>query len=137
MNQAVYICISIFALLMSSLSHAEWELAKEGTSLYFVSTKNNTVSEIHEFTGLDGSLSADGRFNITIDTRNVETGVPIRNQRMNKILFESGLYPFIAVSGKVNFFNADEMKAGALREGNLEVELTISMRGISLSLIHI
>lgn len=79
------------ALIFTVVSHmavADWQLNNEASSLSFLSTKKNAITEVHSFKQLRGSISDDGKANISIALASVETNIAIRNQRMQELLFE-------------------------------------------------
>ncbi len=119
---------AIVSITLSASANAVWELQQDLSHLHFVSVKNNSVGEVHEFKELKGTIESDGRFNLTIDTRSVETAILIRNSRMKKVLFESGRYPFAVLTGTIEYFNADTMAVGVTRE--ISVPATLELHGV-------
>lgn len=77
------LCLAMF----SSQSFAAWVLDNDKSSLHFISTKKEHVSEVHHFTQLSGSVNDDGQLSVVIALASVETGIDIRNQRMRDNLF--------------------------------------------------
>ena len=64
----------------------------------FLSTKNTNITEVHEFTQVSGSVSDKGNAEIAIDLTSVETGIGIRNERMQSMLFNVSDYATATVS---------------------------------------
>jgi polyisoprenoid-binding protein YceI len=83
MKLLTLLCLVIF----SSQSLAAWVLDNAKSSLHFISTKKEHISEVHQFTQLSGSVSDDGKLSVAIALASVETGIDIRNQRMRDNLF--------------------------------------------------
>lgn len=131
MKWSIKTALLLWCIVVGSQASADWVLSEAGTSLHFTSTKNQNIAEVHDIRDLKGELLSDGSFNITLDTRSVNTGIQVRDERMTSLLFESGLYPFITISGRVDYFSADDMKAGIIRTTPFDVEITIDMHGIS------
>ena len=77
---------STLLILAAPLSFAEWTLSPD-SSVKFLSTKNTNITEVHEFTQVSGSVSDQGSAKIAIDLSSVETGIEIRNERMQSMLF--------------------------------------------------
>lgn len=77
--------------LLPTWCWAGWQLDNTASSLHFLSTKNNLVTETHHFTRFDGSISESGALQVNIDLRSLETNIPIRNERMQEHLFK--LFP--------------------------------------------
>jgi len=124
----------IFALALFASSHAlaVWNLDSKNSSLSFVSTKAVDIAEVHGFTELAGRISDKGKAVITIGLASVETGIPIRNERMLKMLFEVEKYPLATVRSKI-----DMEKIGAISPGSskrLTTELALDLHGTQVSI---
>ena len=90
----------------STLSHAaDWELQSKTSQLNFISIKNNSIAEVHDFTTLSGSINKKGEAVLTISLPSVETSIGIRNERMKEHLFESKQYP---VATFITFIDMDK-----------------------------
>ncbi|AWL10615.1 hypothetical protein HMF8227_00107 [Saliniradius amylolyticus] len=76
------------ALLFSASSMAAWTLDQQQSSLHFLSTKNNTITETHRFESLTGRLSDEGQLKVVIDLSSVNTNIDIRDRRMQEHLFK-------------------------------------------------
>ena len=120
--------ITAAALLVSLPAMAGWELTGD-SSLHFLSTKNTNVTETHEFTVIDGSIDDDGKALINIDLSSVETGIPIRNERMQKMLFDTAKFAKASVTADIPSPLIDAVKAGSITETDLD--LVLGLHGIS------
>ena len=80
-------------LLFSSFTFSDWTLINEKSKLNFISTKASNIEEIHTFTMLSGKVTENGKALIEIDLGSVETLIPIRNERMKNLLFQTKIYP--------------------------------------------
>ncbi len=100
-----------FALAACNAS-AQWVLNNAASSVDFVSIKNTKVAELHSFENLQGSLEESGKARLTIALASVETQIPIRNERMQSMLFEVDKFPQASVSALVDFERISRMKAG-------------------------
>ncbi|WP_102798589.1 YceI family protein [Bowmanella denitrificans] len=84
--------VSLAALLLcSQAALADWQMDQQVSSLSFLSTKNNLVTETHHFTDFNGTLAEDGSLAVKIELNSVETNIAIRNERMREHLFK--LFP--------------------------------------------
>lgn len=72
---------------------AHWHVNNDQSNVYFISTKKEHISELHHFTQLSGELNKKGKFSLTIRLASVETGIDIRNKRMNEHLFKVDTFP--------------------------------------------
>lgn len=80
---------------------ADWELENDRSVVNFLSVKNAKVAELHHFKSVTGSISDAGEAQLVIDLDSVETLVPIRNQRMRELLFETVRFPSATLSASV------------------------------------
>lgn len=86
------VVLSIALSVSSFNTLAQLTLDKTQSTINFISTKNEHISETHTFDNFSGELSERGKLTITIDISSVETLVPIRNERMQKMLFNMSDY---------------------------------------------
>ncbi|MFT4937299.1 MAG: polyisoprenoid-binding protein YceI [Paraglaciecola sp.] len=97
MKKMNMVCIAFYGVLimvtLSTKVSANWRLADSGSEVYFISTKNQHISEIHQFSQLNGSLTDAGVLRIEINLASVETGIDIRNTRMREKLFLVDRFP--------------------------------------------
>jgi len=118
--------------VLSNLSWAQWELNSDRSSLNFISIKNDSVAETHEFRSLVGFISEQGQVQVTIDLTSVETLIDIRNTRLRELLFETEQFPTASVTAKV-----DPAILAAALEGvvSTDIEVELSLHGHSHRLI--
>ena len=111
---------------------AQWELDSGSSSLNFISIKNNAIAETHSFGSLVGYVSAQGDARITINLDSVETLVPIRNERMREMLFETAGFPTASASATIDRAVLDAVSGG----GSVSAELPfkLSLHGIEQDL---
>lgn len=74
-------------------ANAHWILVDSESSLSFVSTKNQHVSEIQQFKTLQGEFSPEGKLQVKIDLASIDSGVEIRDTRMREKLFLVDKFP--------------------------------------------
>jgi polyisoprenoid-binding protein YceI len=131
-NPVKYAFLALVLYAPCNVAAAQYELVNAESSINFVSTKNNSVAEIHSFGSLVGFISAEGKVQVGIDLDSVETSIDIRNERMREILFETAKFPTANISAQVD---AQTLKAVA--EGGhvtADVELTVSLHGMEQTL---
>jgi hypothetical protein len=118
-------------MLGASLAHAQWELDNDKSHIHFVSIKNGAVGEVHSFTSLVGYIGEEGNANVAINLDSVETLIPIRNERMREMLFETARFPAAQVSAQV-----DPALLGAAAEGGVittELPVQLSLHGMDVT----
>ncbi|MEX2130086.1 MAG: YceI family protein, partial [Pseudohongiellaceae bacterium] len=92
----------IVPLTVSGTVQADWELSNEESTLSFVTIKADNVAEVHTFDRIAGSLSEEGALQVVIELISVNTLIPIRNERMQNLLFETGMFPQATVTGNID-----------------------------------
>ena len=116
--------IAFAALLVgAAAASAQWELDGARSSVNFISVKNDSVAELHHFGSLQGSLGKDGNARLTISLDSVETLIPIRNERMREMLFETVTFPTATVSATV----APELVASLAGGAAVDTDLTFTL----------
>lgn len=78
----------VLAATSISSAYANWTLDNSESALHFLTTKNGQVTEVHRFDTLTGSLSTEGKLEISVSLASVNTAIDIRNTRMQEMLFE-------------------------------------------------
>jgi len=111
---------------------AQWELDSAHSGLYFISDKNASVAETHHFNSLVGYIGKDGDIQLSIDLNSVDTMIPIRNDRLKEMLFETARFPTAKVSTKVDPAILEEVAKGATV--NTEVPVSLELHGMEKSL---
>jgi hypothetical protein len=81
---------------------ADWQLDAERSRLAFVSVKNAAVGESHHFRDLRGGVDDEGSASVTVELASVDTAIPIRDERMRKMLFEITSFPQATFSASVD-----------------------------------
>lgn len=123
------ITVSLFAC---SSALAEWTLDNTKSSLNFVSTKAIDIAEVHHFSQLVGRVSDNGKAVLTIELASVETGIPIRNERMLEMLFETRKFPLATVRSKIDMDIVNAIATGASQ--NMAIDLELDLHGIRVDI---
>ena len=87
-----------------------WVLNGDQSVVSFGSVKGNVTGEAHTFTGLTGSVSADGMATVEIDLNSVETNIDIRNERMIEHVFKNA--PSATLKAQVDMADFDGLAVG-------------------------
>ncbi|MGR5298309.1 YceI family protein [Vibrio mediterranei] len=107
---------------------AEWMLDGNNSSLKFVSTKKNSVSEVHHFSSMTGTISDDGKATVVIDLSSVETNIPIRNERMQTMLFNVAEFAKTTITTVVDMSQLDNSQIGGVY--SIVNDLTVDLHGV-------
>ena len=112
-------------LITSFSSHgAGWALSNEQSELTFISTKNQNFSETHTFSQLSGTLSEQGNLKIEIALASVQSGIGIRDTRMQEELFMVEQFPKATITAKLPA-DVMQLKAGESVQFELPASLKI------------
>lgn len=124
---AAFLASSLLAA--ASVSHADWSLNNEQSTLSFVSVKNTSVAELHTFKTVTGTLTDDGEANLSIDLASVDTLIAIRDERLLKVLSNAGAFPKAELTATVDAAAAKALKTGETL--TQEISLTLTLHGHS------
>lgn len=119
-----------FQLPFTISAYADWHLDNDGSSLSFVSIKKGTVVEAHTFSTLTGSVKDNGEVVIHIDLASAKTGIPIRDERLAALLFETMLHPKAVIESKIDLKNILALESGHYLL--MDVEAKLSLHGVEL-----
>lgn len=101
---------------------ADWTLDNDKSSLYYASTKKDTISEINSFKTLNGSISEEGMATLEIDLASVDTKIAIRDERMQKYFFETD--KFTTATATI------ELGEDGIKPGEHEVTAKLNLHGM-------
>jgi len=108
--------------------HADWQLNSRDSAVNFISTKKTSTSEVHYFKSLSGSIE-NGKASVLIDLSSVETNIPIRNERMQSLLFETNNFLSASISAEIDSAKLLNMKCGDSE--SMSLVLGLDFHGIS------
>lgn len=112
-----------------SASSAEWNLAADDSKVAFGSIKKNTIGEVHHFTGLSGSVAADGTVSVEIDVTTIETFIDIRNERFLEHVFAANA-PKAVLTAKIDMAALEGLKSGETTDADVEGKLTFNSNDV-------
>ena len=121
------------AILFTGVAQAHWSLDNDASSLSFVTVKAEHVAEAHTFDSLSGTIGDDGGVEISIELASVNTMIPIRNERMQEMLFETNLFPNATISGSINLDALTGMDAGSSVARQIDFELSLHGQSVALA----
>ncbi len=122
-------------LLGSGSAGADWKLDSAASSITFATVKNGSVEETHRFKRFTGSVSDSGNAQVTIDLLSADTGIEIRDQRMQEMLFGPGQEARIRTEFNVgNYRNMPEQWVAKVNP-ELTLELNSKVNQIPAALL--
>jgi hypothetical protein len=120
--------LTVMLLAGASLSaSADWYLDGESSRLSFVSSKNANVSEVQRFLVLHGKVDSTGKAEVEVELDSINSGIPLRDERMRKELFEIQTFPEAVISTQIDLRPINDLAPGAQLE--LRLPLTVSLHG--------
>ena len=108
-------------------ARADWYLDGESSRLSFVSTKNANVSEVQRFLVLHGKVDPQGLAQVEVELESINSGVPLRDERMRKELFQIDRFSDALITTKIDLRPINDLAPGAQLE--LRLPLTVDLHG--------
>lgn len=114
---------------LSSSAFADWTLLNDESSLHYVSIKSTNIAEMNRFKTLAGSVSEQGAVELKVDLSSVDTGVDIRDERMQTMLFDVAQFAQATVTGKVDLERVTKLEVGQTYTDS--ITLNLALHGLS------
>lgn len=118
--------LALCSLFASTMVMADWQL-QQPSAIHFLTTKNTNVSEIHSFKDFDGQVSAKGAASLNINLASVDTRISIRDERMEKHLFELPQFTDAKFEAQIPVDIINDSKAG--KSQLFDLQGTLSLHG--------
>ena len=109
---------------------ADWSI-NDASRVGFVSIKNNVIGENNAFQRVSGGISDTGAVTVNIDLTSVETGVGIRNERLQKMLFNTATFPQATVSAQLSDAQLMALKSGGSVAESVSVSVALHGKTVS------
>jgi polyisoprenoid-binding protein YceI len=113
-------------------SFAAWTLDNDASQVSFVSVKAGDAGEVHRFTQISGSLSNDGNASVVIQLASVDTLIPLRDDRMREMLFQTELFPTASLSASIDMNMLDEIEPGDSIDMTANLKLDLRKQQVEL-----
>jgi len=114
------------SMFLSGLAMADWQL-DQPSAIHFVTTKNTNVSEVSSFKDFDAKITDKGEAVLTINLASVDTRIGIRDERMEKHLFELPQFTDAKFETQIPATVMADAKAGKTQL--VDLEGTLSLHG--------
>ncbi len=102
-------------------------LNNELSELSFMSVKNNTIGETHRFTSLSGFVAEGEQAQVQINLASVDTGIPIRNERMREHLFKIAQFATANIAVPLGDHRTQQLRKGQAL--SRDISLTLDLHG--------
>lgn len=122
--------ILLSALGVMTPAQADWAL-NDSSRIGFVSIKNNRIGENNAFERVSGSISESGQVAVSVDLSSVETGIGIRNERLQKMLFEVASFPTATIDAALSDSQIAALKAGGAQTESVAVSISLHGKTVS------
>ena len=109
---------------------ADWTVS-DSSRIGFVSIKNNRIGENNAFERVSGSISESGQVAVSVDLSSVETGIGIRNERLQKMLFEVASFPTASIDAALSNSQIAALRAGGARAESVSVNISLHGKTVS------
>lgn len=127
---------SLLATLPAILSAQDvtksWLVETEQSVVTATHVKGDGVAETTFFRDVSGLVSPSGQFQISINLKTVDSGVEIRDTRLNFLFFETFNYPNLLVEGQIDPILLADMRVGQRMTVEVPVKLNVLGREVSL-----
>lgn len=120
-----WIRIVALSAIASFSCFAQWQVVEQDSRVSFISIKKGDIAEVHHFKQLKGQLKDNGQFELSIPLIGVATGIDIRDERMQSLLFEVSLYPELKLSSQVDNKLVKELSVGESKIADIEGEILL------------
>ncbi|MFC6338480.1 YceI family protein [Pseudomonas sp. CCM 7891] len=125
-NVSLFKPFAFFLLACAALpAHADWYLDNESSRLSFVTTKNTDIAEVHRFLVLHGKVDSKGAAQLEVELESINSGIPLRDERMRHDLFEIKTSPDALIRAQINLQPINELASGAQLELRLPLSVTL------------
>ncbi|HRL21869.1 YceI family protein [Alcaligenes sp. SDU_A2] len=119
------------SLMLTPTVQAAWVVDGEQSTVTFLSVKalkpgNEAATEVLRFNGVQGTVDKSGQVQASIALAGLDTGIPVRDERMRTMLFQEQQYPAIEFKGQAGLEGVQDLQAGQSALVNLDGELSIA-----------
>ena len=123
----------ISSLAFAQTVAADWSINNQSSAVQFVSIKKGSIGEVHHFGEISGTLTKTGELTASITLASVDTGIEIRNTRMQEQLFEITKFPLATISAQIDPALLQRLKSG--KSKTLQVPFELDLHGKKVTLL--
>ncbi len=117
----------VTTLLVAGPCFAAWTLDNDSSQVSFVSVKAGDAGEVHRFTEISGGLSTDGNASVTIQLASVDTLIPLRDERLREMLFQTDMFPTASLSADIDMDALNALEPGESMD--IATSLSLDLHG--------
>jgi polyisoprenoid-binding protein YceI len=123
----LWLSLMVLGLLSNQALASDWKVNNSQSTVSFISIKKADVGEVHRFKQIEGALSDSGGFSLTIDLSSVDSGISVRDDRMQGLLFEVAQFPKLQLTANINPKLISDLKVGETL--TTQVDATVALHG--------
>ena len=120
---------ALFPLIASAClaapAQAAWYLDYESSRLGFVSSRDAGGTENNRFLVMHGNVDEKGQASLRIELDSVQSGVPLRDERLKEHLFDTARFPEATVTAHLDLGPILGLASGAQLEMTLPLRLEL------------
>jgi polyisoprenoid-binding protein YceI len=98
----------------------KWQVVSESSRIYLVTTKKGHIAEVMNLPALSGQVS-NGQLTVQIDLSKIDSGIAVRDERMQKDLFETDKFKIATLTAAV--------PDSIWHNGKHKIVMTLSLHG--------
>ncbi|PHR62774.1 MAG: hypothetical protein COA47_02515 [Robiginitomaculum sp.] len=110
---------------------SSWQLDITASQVQIFAIKAEQIGESFSLALGNGTVDQDGNIELSIDLASIDTGIPIRNERMRKFLLKTEDWPMATVSANIDLQQFEGLMIGQMLSANAPVEL--ALHGLKVS----
>ena len=126
--------VLLVSVLISPALLANLTLNKDVSQVNFITLKNEHIAETHSFDDFTGSISSEGKLRIDINLVSVNTLIPIRNERIQKMLFDVSNFAVATFVADINE-SLLSLPVGTTQNVNVSGQLTIKAKTVPMTFL--
>lgn len=120
-----WIAITALSAMVSVNCAANWQVTSADSRVSFVSVKKGEIGEVHHFKQLEGTLNDKGEFELKIPLASVSTGIEIRDERMQTLLFDVAQFPTLSLMAQVDAKAVDALAVGDTKQFDIDGKISL------------
>lgn len=120
-----WIAITALSAMVSVNCAANWQVTSTDSRVSFVSVKKGEIGEVHHFKQLEGTLNDKGEFELKIPLASVSTGIEIRDERMQTLLFDVAQFPTLSLMAQVDAKAVDALAVGDTKQFDIDGKISL------------
>lgn len=115
----------IVLMIFSQASNADWRLCNIVSKLHFITTQNESLTEAHSFSNMEGTISVEGKVQIKIDLNSVDTNNSLRNLKLQDLFFETSKFQEATISSNLGGDFLSTLEVDKAIETPVQVKLNL------------